>query len=227
MRLGQPDQKHRLESISQNIPDVFDKNVHGTHRQCYQRFTNTYFMSRKRSHESTLDQQPSISKQTRRSASFISSGVTLFPSDKCLFCDIDEGQAIALAFELASSDEKFLKEAALITRRHIDSSKRLSSEMPWPPSPQWLLSPECKPPTILKEFFFFFSFVISGKSQLHNSLKISRLVDSLSQDICYAATHGEWVMPKHLLLSMTVRHLTGSAELITNLKVKNHKNRGA
>ena len=109
--------------------------------------------------------------------------------------DIDEGQAIALAFELASSDEKFLEEAALITRRHIDSSKRLSSEMPWPP-PQWLLSPERKPPAILKEFL---SFVISGKSQQHNSLKVSRLVDSLSQDICYAATHGEWVMPKHLL----------------------------
>ena len=382
LRLGQPDQKHRLESISQNIPDVFDENAHGTHRQCYQRFTNTYFMSRKRSLESTSDPQPSTSKQTRRSASFIPSGGTLFPSDKCLFCDknvvkvkqvkhflvkcetttaensikaaaesrndetmlckirgmdliareahyhnhcrrnytrmdcrnptfktsetsqildahteafayissyieqtilaaqmverlsmlrerylhfllqhhpdaynenyktyklkdklvkhfgsklrfcqptkkgelvysadIDEGQAIALAFELASSDEKFLEEAALITRRHIDSSKRLSSEMPWPPSPQWLLSPERKPPAILKEFL---SFVISGKSQQHNSLKVSRLVDSLSQDICYAATHGEWVMPKHLLLSMTVRHLTGNAELITILNRFGH-----
>ena len=120
--------------------------------------------------------------------------------------DIDEGQAIALAFELASSDEKFLEEAALITRRHIDSSKQLSSEMPWPPSPNWLLSPERMPPAILKDFL---SFVISGKSQQHNSLKTSRLVDSLAQDICYAATHGKWVMPKHLLLSMTVRHLTG------------------
>ena len=63
--------------------------------------------------------------------------------------DIDEGQAIALAFEPASSDEKFLKEVALITRRHIDSSKKLSSEMPWPTSPNWLLSPERKPPAIL------------------------------------------------------------------------------
>ena len=48
--------------------------------------------------------------------------------------DIDEGQTIALAFELASSDEKFLEETALIPRRHIDRSKQLSSEMPWSPS---------------------------------------------------------------------------------------------
>ena len=117
--------------------------------------------------------------------------------------EIDEGQAIALAFELVSSDEKFLEEAALITKRHINTSKHLSSEMPWPPSKHWLLSAERKPPPILKDIL---SFVISGKSQQHNSCKTARLVDSLAQDICYAVTHGEWVMPKHLLLSMTVRH---------------------
>ena len=107
-----------------------------------------------------------------------------------------------------------MEEAALITNCHINTSKHLSSEMPWPPSQHWLLSAERKPPQILKDFL---SFVISGKSQQHNSCKTARLVDSLAQDICYAATHGEWVMPKHLLLSMTVRHLTGSAELITIL----------
>ena len=52
---------------------------------------------------------------------------------------------------------------------------------------------------------------------------MARLVDSLAQDICYAATRGEWIMPEHLLLSMTVRHLTtGSAELITLLNVFGH-----
>ena len=66
--------------------------------------------------------------------------------------EIDEGQAIALAFELASSDEKFLEEAALIAKRHINTSKHLSSEMPWPPSQHWLLSAERKPPAILNDF---------------------------------------------------------------------------
>ena len=384
LRLDQSDPKHRLTCISQNIPDVFDEAVHGMHKRCYQRFTNTYFLSRKRSLECTLDSepQPSTSKQTRLSASFTPSIGPLFPPDRCLICDrntikikqikhhlvkcetmtaansiqaaaeskrdevmlrkirgldliareahyhnhcrrnytrmtsrkptfktseasqlldahthtfsyisayientilaaqmverltmirerylqfllqnhpeahnenyktyklkdkfikhfgdrlcfwqpttkgelvysaeIDEGQAIALAFELASSDEKFLEEAALITKRHINTGEHLSSEMPWPPSQHWLLSAELKPPPILKDFL---SFVISGKSQQHNSCKTAHLVESLAQDICHAATHGEWVMPKHLLLSMTVRHLTGSAELITILNRFGH-----
>ena len=63
--------------------------------------------------------------------------------------EIDEGQAIALAFELASSDEKFLEEAALITKRHINTSKHISSEMPWPPSQHRVLSVIRKPPAIL------------------------------------------------------------------------------
>ena len=133
--------------------------------------------------------------------------------------DIDEGQAIELAFELACSDEKRLEEAAMIIRRYTDRSKQLSFDMPWPPSPTWLLFHERQPPDILKDFL---SFVISGKGQRYNTSKFARHVISLAQDICYIATHGEWVMPKHLLLSMTVRHLTGSAELITILNRFGH-----
>ena len=35
-------------------------------------------------------------------------------------------------------------------------------------------------------------------------------------------THGQWAMPKHLLSGMSVRHLTGSAELITVLNRFGH-----
>lgn len=38
----------------------------------------------------------------------------------------------------------------------------------------------------------------------------------------YAASNGEWVMPKHILLPMTVRHLTGNAELVTMLNRFGH-----
>jgi len=38
---------------------------------------------------------------------------------------------------------------------------------------------------------------------------------SLAADICVAATNGKWIMPKHLLLSMALRHLTGSAQVLT------------
>ena len=42
-----------------------------------------------------------------------------------------------------------------------------------------------------------------------------RLVTSFAQDICKAVKNGKWTLPKHLLLGMTLRHLTGSAEVIT------------
>ena len=35
-------------------------------------------------------------------------------------------------------------------------------------------------------------------------------------------TNGQWAIPKHLLLGMSVRHLTGSAELITVLNRFGH-----
>ena len=89
LRLDQSDQNYRLESISKNIPDVFDDSVHGKHRRCYQKFTNCYFSTRKRPLECTLETnpQPSSSKQSRRSLSFTSTSGPLFPSDKCLICD--------------------------------------------------------------------------------------------------------------------------------------------
>lgn len=133
--------------------------------------------------------------------------------------DIKKGQSVEVAFELACSDEKRLEEAAMILRRHIDFSKRISGDMPWPPSQSWLLSNERQPPVILKEFL---SFVISSKSLQNASEKTFRQVNSIAQDICYTATHGEWVMPKHILLPMSVRHLTGSAEVITILNRFGH-----
>ena len=45
---------------------------------------------------------------------------------------------------------------------------------------------------------------------------------SVAQDICFTVPHGERVMPKHLLLPITVRHLTGCAELLTILNHFDH-----
>ena len=38
----------------------------------------------------------------------------------------------------------------------------------------------------------------------------------------HSSDNGQWAMPKHLLLGMSVRHLTGSAELITVLNRFGH-----
>ena len=45
---------------------------------------------------------------------------------------------------------------------------------------------------------------------------------SLCQDICFGVTKGKWLLPKHLLLGMTVRHETGSAKLVKYLNRFGH-----
>ena len=83
---------------------------------------------------------------------------------------------------------------------------------PWPPKANDPLSKSGDVPVLLQRLL---SFIISGKPFDRAPEKKVRLVNSFSQDICYAATNGQWFMPKQLLLSLTLRHLTGSAELIT------------
>ena len=45
---------------------------------------------------------------------------------------------------------------------------------------------------------------------------------SIAQDVCNAETNSQWMMPKHLLLGMSLRHLTGSAEIISMLNRLGH-----
>lgn len=379
-RLKFGSQKDRLEDIISNIPDILESSKHGTHRRCYQSFTN---ISRLAKRKSKCDDVPSSSKKQRRSFDPLGNPL-LFPADKCLFCDKEtikvkgtkqkltkcvtkcaeesiklavankgdealsckiqtqdlvareawyhnvcrrkytrsearhvshegsessqseaahkqafefissyiekniiegqnverltmlreryleyllekfpdeynenyktyklknklvkhfkdrlnfwrperskttselvygtnvEGNAIEKAFELASSDERRLQESAMILRRYMFDERKSSSQMPWPPSSDWLLSGERKAPDILVNFTVQ---LISGKSENRISPKTRRIASSISEDICYAASNGEWVMPKHVLLPMTVRHLTGNAELVTILNRFGH-----
>ena len=60
----------------------------------------------------------------------------------------------------------------------------------------------------------FLMQVLGGKVR-HPTLKLSRLVSSIGQDICRAVTNAEWKLPKHVSLSMTLCHMFRSKELIT------------
>ena len=132
-----------------------------------------------------------------------------------------EGEAVEAAFELAASDERRLTESAMIIRRHIHECRLESEPMPWPPSAAWLLSGERRPPEILLTFLIS---IITGKPIKHASAssRSQRYALSIAEDLCYTATNGDWVMPKHLTLPMTVRHLTGNAEVVTILNRYGH-----
>ena len=91
------------------------------------------------------------------------------PSSKDVYSDdITKGQAIRVAFELASSDEQRVVEAAMILRRHLTEAKKADKDMPYPPTTRWLLSNERQPPNLLREFL---STLVSGKSKEKLSAK--------------------------------------------------------
>ena len=115
-----------------------------------------------------------------------------------------------MAFEAAASESKRLEEAASILRRAIQSAYIESEEMPWPPSADFLVSDNVLPPSCLQEFLACLLAVKNDSSESRQ-----RLAASFAQDICKAVTNGQWMMPKHLLLGMTLRHLTGSTEIVT------------
>ena len=99
------------------------------------------------------------------------------------------------------------EEAALILRGLIIG--RLS-HYPLPPSASFLLSELTKPP---KSVLYFMKTVLSGKKA------IMEKKDVVASSICYAVTNGTWKIPKHVLLGMAIRHLTGNAEMIS---ITNH-----
>ncbi|KAK3735621.1 hypothetical protein QZH41_007397 [Actinostola sp. cb2023] len=130
--------------------------------------------------------------------------------------EYQKGQAVEAAFESAASEAKRLEEAALILRREIQSCYNVAGEMPSPPSTSFLVDGPIKPPSSLTDFI---GVVISSKK---DSEKKQRIASSIAQDICKAATNGQWMMPKHLLLGMSLRHLTGSAEVVSILNRLGH-----
>ena len=133
-------------------------------------------------------------------------------SDLVYSSTIDAGEAIEVAFEAATSETRLLKNAAMILRNHIVTSHKKSKELPWPPSASDLNNGSVEQPEELKQFL---SILLTGKKKEKASAKSERLIQSITEDICSAATGGRWKMPKHLLLGMSLRHLTESAEVLT------------
>ena len=133
-----------------------------------------------------------------------------YKSELVYASDITKGEAIEVASEAAASETKRLQEAASILRRAIQVTYAEAEEMPWPPSEDFLVSDNVQWPSCLEEFL---ECLLSVKSD--SSENRQRLVTSFAQDICKAVMNGKWMLLKHLLLGMTLRHLTGSAEVIT------------
>lgn len=126
---------------------------------------------------------------------------------------IDE--AIRKAFELGSSN--IIKESGNRLLYVIHQCFKEADELRWPQSvPE--LEHKSKIPIELETFL---SHVIT-KLSVPKTPKVQRLNLSIAQDVCRAAAGGEWKLSKPLLLSMTLRHLCRSEQLVTLSKRMGH-----
>ena len=130
---------------------------------------------------------------------------------------IDTGSLVRLTYELSSADR--LSTMALQLYDSITEKFKTTEAYPWPPTARDLEDQDGILPSDLKKFL---SIVITGEDSESNSTKVNRLVLSFGQDLCRAVTNGQWKLPKHILLCMTLRHMFRSAELITLISRLGH-----
>jgi len=146
------------------------------------------------------------------------------PQQKCkselvFSAKTDIGEAVELAFDRCTSESKILENAAAVLRRHIKNAQSAAGDIPWPPSAEYLKSTAASPPSSLVEFL---SQVVTVKSLVQATEKTHTLTPSIAEDICSATMQGKWCMPKNILLGMTLRHLTGRADILTILNRYGH-----
>lgn len=124
---------------------------------------------------------------------------------------MDVQTAVRESFRLGAID--VIENTGTLLRQSIIDKQEESPELKWPPNPSDLCDPnELLPESLVK----LLSHIICGKSY-PNTPRMHRLVISIAQDICRASTNGTWKLPKHILMSISLRHLFRSKSLITLL----------
>ena len=108
---------------------------------------------------------------------------------------------------------------------HESSSK---AEVPWPPTAQ-TIGLESAKQLVPHQLFNWIAWTCglndepnTSPSYVELTASDERRVLSIAQDILYLKTRGRLTTPKHVALSMAVRHLTGSSQLIGLLNGLGH-----
>lgn len=125
--------------------------------------------------------------------------------------DLSVDETISLTYKLANADE--IKDTAHHLHGTIIKAYKESKNIPWPPTADDLDVNSNPIPEPLK---LFLKLLLTGKNHPLTSEKTDRLINSIGQDICRAATNDEWKLTKHILLCASIRHLYRSKQL-TNI----------
>ena len=122
---------------------------------------------------------------------------------------------------IIDTESQTIYAAAMIIRQTLLD---LKNEIPFPPAPTDLSESSLNIPTAL---FNLLCWVIKGDDSIDTittdtpvtltDVATKRRVSSIAQDIIFSATSGRVKQPKHIALSMTIKSMMGSAEVITML----------
>ena len=109
--------------------------------------------------------------------------------------------AVKFAYRLGTTD--MIAEVSIYLWKVIHEAYQKSGNVPWPPTEEYmyLQNMEIIPSQLQK----FLNYLIPGKPDNH--IKRVNRMNSIGQDICIAATHGQLKLPKHILICMTLAHL--------------------
>lgn len=116
----------------------------------------------------------------------------------------------------SNDDEKLLYHAAKSLRSSLLNH---TTSMPWPPHASDIgPSSISLPQSVLN----FLTWTLTSDDGQQQNLSVERIVQSFGQDLLYNVSKGRQKTPKHVALSLTVKNLTGSKELITMLNRFGH-----
>ena len=124
-----------------------------------------------------------------------------FQSSLVYSTNTDNDALVQTTYDLSNEDKE--QDVASQLRSDIITTFQQSDSLRWPPSAHHLDEMDnVVPANVIK----FLRCVLTGRDEA-GSRKVNRLVRSLGEDLCRATTKGQWKLPKHILLCMTLRHL--------------------
>ena len=100
-----------------------------------------------------------------------------------------------------------------------DDIMQTRSNLPWPPTSSDLTLESARS-MVSAKLYNFLAWVVGvsddpeGEKKVEIGAAEDRRILTICQDIIYLATKGREMMPKHTSLSMAIRHLSGSSELL-------------
>ena len=133
---------------------------------------------------------------------------------------VKENQSLKEELELWKSNSN-LDNLIDLASNHLRSKiKDDVKETPWPCHPSDVDPQSYEVPDYLQRFFM--GLLTGNATNQKPSQRVDRLTQSFSQDLVYAVTSGQQKPPKHVLLTYTVKTLTGNTELIRSLNRLGH-----